>query len=102
MSYRGPDACAAAGITYRQLDYWARIKLVQPSIRAAAGSGTPRLYSARDIRVLARIKALLDAGLSLNAAGETAWALEGVTGLGWPGHAPSVPLTEHVRMSVTA
>ncbi|MGB3828623.1 MAG: MerR family transcriptional regulator, partial [Ornithinimicrobium sp.] len=22
--YRGPTACGAAGVTYRQLDYWAR------------------------------------------------------------------------------
>lgn len=63
--FRGPVACAAAGITYRQLDYWARTKLVPPSIRAADGSGTKRLYSFRDIVVLKVIKRLLDAGVSL-------------------------------------
>ncbi|MED5527073.1 MAG: MerR family transcriptional regulator, partial [Actinomycetota bacterium] len=47
--YRGPVACAAAGITYRQLDYWARTGLVAPTVRGAAGSGTQRLYSFRDI-----------------------------------------------------
>ncbi|MFE6918918.1 MerR family transcriptional regulator, partial [Streptomyces rubiginosohelvolus] len=44
IGYRGPTACAAAGITYRQLDYWARTGLVEPSVRPAYGSGTQRLY----------------------------------------------------------
>ena len=46
--YRGPIACKAAGITYRQLDYWARTGLVEPTIRSAKGSGSHRLYSFRD------------------------------------------------------
>ncbi|GAA1823852.1 MerR family transcriptional regulator [Nesterenkonia flava] len=65
MGYRGPVACAAAGITYRQLDYWARTKLVEPSLRNAAGSGSARLYSFRDILVLKVVKRLLDTGVSL-------------------------------------
>jgi DNA-binding transcriptional MerR regulator len=65
IGYRGPTACAAAHITYRQLDYWARTGLVQPSIRSAAGSGSQRLYSFRDILVLKIVKRLLDAGVSL-------------------------------------
>ncbi len=65
LGYRGPTACAAAGITYRQLDYWARTGLVEPSVREAAGSGTSRLYSFRDILVLRIVKKLLDAGVSL-------------------------------------
>lgn len=65
LGYRGPTACAAAGITYRQLDYWARTGLVEPSVRAAHGSGTQRLYSFRDILVLKIVKRLLDAGVSL-------------------------------------
>jgi DNA-binding transcriptional MerR regulator len=65
IGYRGPTACAAAGITYRQLDYWARTGLVEPSVRAAGGSGAQRLYSFRDILVLKMIKRLLDTGISL-------------------------------------
>lgn len=65
LGYRGPTACAAAGITYRQLDYWARTGLVEPSIRAASGSGTQRLYGFRDILVLKVVKRLLDTGISL-------------------------------------
>ncbi|GAC1324850.1 MAG: MerR family transcriptional regulator [Mycobacteriales bacterium] len=65
MGYRGPTACHAAGITYRQLDYWARTRLVEPSIRSAAGSGTQRLYAFRDILVLKVVKRLLDTGVSL-------------------------------------
>ena len=64
--YRGPTACRAAGITYRQLDYWARTGLVEPSVRSATGSGTQRLYGFRDILVLKVVKRLLDSGVSLN------------------------------------
>jgi DNA-binding transcriptional MerR regulator len=63
--YRGPTACRAAGITYRQLDYWARTGLVEPSIKPAGGSGTHRLYGFRDILVLKVVKRLLDTGVSL-------------------------------------
>jgi len=63
--YRGPTACSAAGITYRQLDYWARTGLVEPSVRSATGSGTQRLYGFRDILVLKVVKRLLDSGVSL-------------------------------------
>jgi len=63
--YRGPTACQAARITYRQLDYWARTGLVEPTVRSATGSGSQRLYSFRDILILKIIKRLLDAGISL-------------------------------------
>jgi DNA-binding transcriptional MerR regulator len=65
LGFRGPVACAAAGITYRQLDYWARTGLVEPSVRPAAGSGSQRLYGFRDILVLKVVKRLLDTGISL-------------------------------------
>ena len=65
IGYRGPVACAAAGITYRQLDYWARTELVLPTVRGAHGSGTQRLYSFRDILVLRIVKRLIDTGVSL-------------------------------------
>ncbi|CAN5870276.1 MerR family transcriptional regulator [soil metagenome] len=65
VGYRGTVAYAVAGITYRQLDYWARTGLVAPSIRAAAGSGSQRLYSFRDILVLKVVTRLLDTGISL-------------------------------------
>ena len=63
--FRGPTACSAAGITYRQLDYWARTGLVEATVRSATGSGTQRLYSFKDILLLKIIKRLLDAGVSL-------------------------------------
>jgi len=65
LGFRGPIACRAADITYRQLDYWARTGLVVPEIRAAGGSGTQRLYSFRDLLILKVIKRLIDAGISL-------------------------------------
>ncbi len=65
VGFRGPAACNAAGITYRQLDYWARTGLVDPSVRSATGSGTQRLYSFRDVLLLKVIKRLLDVGVSL-------------------------------------
>ncbi|WP_199432214.1 MerR family transcriptional regulator [Qaidamihabitans albus] len=65
VGYRGPAACQIAGITYRQLDYWARTKLIAPSIRTAHGSGSQRLYSFKDLLVLKIVKRLLDTGVSL-------------------------------------
>lgn len=67
VGYRGPAACAAAGITYRQLDYWARTGLVEPGVRAAQGSGAQRLYGFHDVVVLRIVKRLLDAGVSLQS-----------------------------------
>lgn len=65
QGYRAPQVCKIVGITYRQLDYWARTGLLQPSIQAAAGSGSQRLYSFSDIVQLRVVKRLLDAGMSL-------------------------------------
>lgn len=65
VGYRGPTACKIVGITYRQLDYWARTELVQPSVQRAEGSGSQRLYSFDDIVALRVVKRLLDAGVSL-------------------------------------
>jgi DNA-binding transcriptional MerR regulator len=65
VGYRGISAASAAGISYRQLDYWDRTGLVQPSVRGAAGSGSQRLYAFRDILVLKLVKRLLDTGVSL-------------------------------------
>lgn len=65
IGYRGATACTAAGISYRQLDYWARTGLVEPTVRSAAGSGTQRLYGFQDILVLKIVKRLLDTGVSL-------------------------------------
>jgi len=65
VGYRGATACVAAGITYRQLDYWARTDLIGPTIQGASGSGSQRLYSFQDILVLKIVKRLLDTGVSL-------------------------------------
>jgi DNA-binding transcriptional MerR regulator len=65
VGYRGPVAAGVVGITYRQLDYWARTSLVLPTVRPATGSGTSRLYGFRDILELKIVKRLLDTGVSL-------------------------------------
>ncbi len=65
--YRGPQVCSIVGITYRQLDYWARTDLLRPSVAEARGSGTQRRYSYRDLLELKVIKRLLDAGISLQS-----------------------------------
>jgi DNA-binding transcriptional MerR regulator len=66
--FRGPQVCKIVGISYRQLDYWARTDLIRPSIADARGSGSQRLYSYRDLVELKVIKHLLDAGISLRTA----------------------------------
>ncbi len=65
VGYRGPTGLRGGGITYRQLDYWARTGLVEPSVRPAYGSGTQRLYSFRDVVVLKIVKRFLDTGVAL-------------------------------------
>jgi DNA-binding transcriptional MerR regulator len=63
--YRAPQVCRLVGISYRQLDYWARTDLLKPSVQDARGSGSQRLYSFTDVVQLKVIKRLLDAGMSL-------------------------------------
>jgi len=63
--YRAPQVCNLVGISYRQLDYWARTGLIRPSVQSASGSGSQRLYSFTDIVQLKVVKRLLDAGMSL-------------------------------------
>jgi DNA-binding transcriptional MerR regulator len=66
--FHGPQVCSLVGITYRQLDYWARTGLLQPSVALARGSGSRRIYSYSDVLELKVIKQLLDAGVSLQSA----------------------------------
>ena len=68
LGFRGPAVCKIVGISYRQLDYWARTDLVRPSIADARGSGTQRTYSYRDLVRLKVVKSLLDAGVKLQTA----------------------------------
>jgi DNA-binding transcriptional MerR regulator len=63
--YRGPAVSKIVGVSYRQLDYWARTGLVEPSMRKASGSGTQRLYAFEDLVRLRVVKRMLDAGVSL-------------------------------------
>ncbi len=65
LGFRAPNVCRLVGITYRQLDYWARTKLLEPTLQPAHGSGSQRLYSFSDVVQLKVIKRLLDAGMSL-------------------------------------
>ncbi len=65
--FSGTKAASIVGITYRQLDYWARTDLVRPSLADATGSGSRRMYSYRDLLELRVIKSLLDAGIKLES-----------------------------------
>jgi DNA-binding transcriptional MerR regulator len=66
--FHGPQVCGLVGISYRQLDYWARTGLLQPSVASAKGSGSRRVYAYSDVLELKVIKQLLDAGISLQSA----------------------------------
>ena len=66
--FSGPTVCRLTGVTYRQLDYWARTNLVTPSITAAQGSGSKRTYSYRDVLEVKVIKSLLNSGVALARA----------------------------------
>ena len=76
QAFRGPRVCEIVGITYRQLDYWARTGLITPSIKAAAGSGSQREYSYEDLVALKTIKSLLDTGVSLQKVREAVGYLQ--------------------------
>jgi DNA-binding transcriptional MerR regulator len=78
--FRGAQVCTLVGITYRQLDYWARTNLLRPSITDAAGSGSQRRYSYNDVLELKVIKRLLDAGLKLQQARRAVECLRGDLG----------------------
>ena len=80
QGFRGPQVCALVGITYRQLDYWARTGLLRPSITDATGSGSQRRYSYGDVLELKVIKRLLDAGLKLQQARRAVECLRGDLG----------------------
>lgn len=67
QTYSGKRAAEIVGITYRQLDYWARTDLVKPSLAMATGSGSRRKYSYRDLLELKVVKNLLDAGIKLES-----------------------------------
>ena len=68
MGFSGPAVCRITGVTYRQLDYWARTALVTPSVTPAQGSGSKRVYSYADVVEVKVIKSLIDAGVSLPRA----------------------------------
>jgi len=70
VSFSGAQAAKIAGITYRQLDYWARTNLIRPSAVDAKGSGTRRSYVYSDLLELKVIKNLLDAGIKLESVRE--------------------------------
>lgn len=65
QSFRGPQVCRLAGVTYRQLDYWSRTGILEPSIASAHGSGSQRLYSAGDVKAAATLRALRSVGFPL-------------------------------------
>jgi DNA-binding transcriptional MerR regulator len=67
QGFSGTKAATIVGITYRQLDYWARTDLIRPTLADASGSGSRRLYSYRDLLELRVIKSLLDAGIKLES-----------------------------------
>ena len=90
--YSGPQVCRLVGITYRQLDYWARTGLSTPTLAAAKGSGSKRRYDYTDVLELKVIKSLIDAGVSLQRARRAVDCLR--TGLGQDLAATSLVLTQ--------
>jgi DNA-binding transcriptional MerR regulator len=70
LGFRGKQASEIVGISYRQLDYWARTDLIRPTGADAKGSGSRRVYTYRDLLELRVIKNLLDAGIRLESVRE--------------------------------
>lgn len=78
--FSGPTVCRLTGVTYRQLDYWARTDLVTPSITPATGSGSKRSYSYGDVLEIKVIKSLLNSGLSLSRTRQAVECLRNALG----------------------
>lgn len=78
--FSGPTVCRLTGVTYRQLDYWARTDLVTPSIQSAQGSGSKRTYSYGDLLEVKVIKSLLNSGVSLSRARQAVECLRNALG----------------------
>jgi DNA-binding transcriptional MerR regulator len=78
--FSGPTVCRLTGVTYRQLDYWARTNLVTPSITPATGSGSKRSYSYGDVLEIKVIKSLLNSGLSLSRTRQAVECLRNALG----------------------
>lgn len=93
MGFSGPLVCRLTGVTYRQLDYWARTGLVTPSITPATGSGSKRSYGYSDVLEVKVIKSLLDAGVSLAKARQAVECLRGALGADLA--SASLVLSEH-------
>ena len=91
--FSGPLVCRLTGVTYRQLDYWARTGLVTPSITPATGSGSKRAYSYGDVLEVKVIKSLLDAGVALAKARQAVECLRGALGADLA--SASLVLSEH-------
>ena len=79
--FSGPMVCRLTGVTYRQLDYWARTELVTPSIKPASGSGSKRLYSYGDVLEVKVIKSLLNSGVALHRARQAVECLRNALGV---------------------
>ncbi len=65
LGYTSKEACKVADITYRQLHYWDKTNLVKPSIAAADGTGSKRVYSFIDLVYLRVTAELKTEGISL-------------------------------------
>lgn len=68
--FSGRQTAEVVGISYRQLDYWARTDLIRPSLTDATGSGSRRRYSYQDLLELRVVKTLIDAGIKLESVRE--------------------------------
>lgn len=84
LTLRGTQVCTVAGITYRQLDYWARTGVLRPTVAEARGSGTQRLYSLADVHVATAVAELVRCGMPPSRLGDVAAQLQALPIERWP------------------
>lgn len=71
----GVELARRAGVSCRQVDYWARIGVLRPAGEVRTGSGVARVYpeaEARIAAVLARVQTVLGANRRLTPVGPLA------------------------------
>lgn len=81
--YSSPEVALAAGVTYRQLDYWIRKDYIKTSIKDAKGQGTQRGFSLHDVVTVAVIAALSKAGMTIETAMSIAAQPRDADGIVW-------------------
>ena len=81
-TFSAGQAVKLSGVPYATLDYWVRSGFLSPSVEKAAGKGTDRTFSFRDVVALRVAQRLREAGVSLESLREAVGRIRRLRSLG--------------------